>query len=192
MPNRSLPLICAIAFTSVASCAAQGQRAGQSATVQFGVVRSAEEVTLDSRAAQGALVGGTLGIIGGRGNSTAGNAIRGATLGGASKAAAEGDRSGMAFTVGLPDGSSTRVVTDQREIRVGDCVAVERAGNTANIRRVSASYCDPANGQAVQAVEDHTRSEAIECQSAKQELAEATSNETVELAARKVELLCNG
>jgi hypothetical protein len=82
-------------------------------------------------------------------------------------------------------------VSDQREIRIGDCVAVEKAGDTANIRRMSASFCDPANAQAVGAVAPQVRQEAEECLAAKQQLVDATTTSTAELAAKKIELLCN-
>jgi len=169
-----------------------GHRVGQSATVQFGTVRSAEPVTLDSNAAQGALVGGTIGLAVGRGNSSAFNAIRGAAIGGVAKAATEGDRRGIAYTVELSNGSSTRIITDQLQIRPGDCVAVEKAGNTANIRRTSEHYCDPGNSQALHEVERTVQSEAIECERAKDELSRAKGEQATELAIRKTELLCDG
>ncbi len=180
-----------LGLTAVTGCET-GMRRGQSATVQFGIVRSAEQITLDSAAAQGALIGGMLGVAtGGRRDSTAGNAIRGAAVGGVATAAAEGNRKGTAYTVDLLDGSATRIVTDQHEIRTGDCVAVERTGTTANIRRKSPAYCDRANTRAVQTVESATRSQAARCESAKEELEKANSDEAVDLATRKIELLCD-
>ncbi len=77
----------------------------------------------------------------------------------------------MQYTVQMADGSSTRIVSDQREIKVNDCVAIERVGNSANIRRAAADYCDPANTQAVSEVSDANKSEAVHCQNAKDELA---------------------
>src|SRR5690606_1376233 len=138
-------------------------------------------------------IGGTLGLmLGGRGgDSRVGAAIGGATLGGIAGGVAGGDRTGMSYTVQKPGGSTTRIVTDQREIHVGDCVAIERVGQNANIRRVSAGYCEPAYAQAVQAVDDSVRDDALMCERAKQELMNATATEAIELATRKVELLCN-
>jgi hypothetical protein len=189
--KTSAAMMCSIVLAALAGCDTPRHRVGQSATVQFGIVRSAEPVTLDSAAAQGAIIGGTLGLIGGRSDSSAVNAIRGATVGGATTAVAEGNRKGMAYTVEISGGSSTRIITDQREIHVGDCVAVERAGETANIRRTSASYCDPANGQAVRAVGPSVESDAVACQGAKQELSQAKSDEAADLATRKIKLLCD-
>ena len=87
-----------IVLCATVGCAAQSHRVGQTATVQFGVVRSAEEVTLDSNAGMGALVGGTLGIATSGGDSaakTVRNGIVGAAAGGVVSAAAEGSRTGM-------------------------------------------------------------------------------------------------
>ena len=191
MRNKTSVLILAVALGGLAACASQ--RVGQSATVQFGVVRSGEEATLDSTAAQGALIGGTLGLMTGRSGSNVRNTLQGAAIGAtAGGAAGQGDRRGMAFTVDMLDGSSTRIVTDQREIRPGDCVAIERVRDTANIRRTSERYCDKANQEAVRAVQVTVQSKAVECRAAKQELVEARTEKEVDLASRKVELLCYG
>src|SRR5262245_49817206 len=191
MLDKTILAVAAIALTTIVGCEATAPRVGQSTTVTHGVVRSAEPVTLNSTAAQGALIGGTLGLILGSGGSRPGTAIAGAALGGATGAATGGDRSAMAFTVEKPGGSTTRVVTDQRESRVGDCGAVEQVGQGANIRRVSARYCDPTYGEAVRTVDASATALAVQCENAKQELAKATTNEAADLAIRKIELLCN-
>ncbi|WP_129645042.1 hypothetical protein [Peristeroidobacter agariperforans] len=166
-------------------------RVGQSATVQFGVVQSAQQVTLDSNAAQGALIGGTIGVLASGGGSRGRGAATGAVLGGAATAATQGNRTGIQYTVQMSDGSSVRIVSDQREIKPNDCVAIERVGNSANIRRASSDYCDPANAEAIRQVSDANRSEAGHCQAAKEELAAAEDEQAVDLASRKVELLCD-
>jgi outer membrane lipoprotein SlyB len=191
---RTSFLVSAIALlATVVGCKEVAPRVGQKTSIDFGLVRSADEVQLNSTAAEGALIGGTLGLMlgGRRGDSRVGAAIGGATLGGVAGGVAGGDRTGMSYTVQMQGGSSTRIVTDQREIHVGDCVAVERVGQSANIRRVSAGYCQPAYAQAVEAVDDSVRDDAVQCERAKQELMDATAAEAVQLAARKVELLCN-
>ncbi|HKE92716.1 MAG TPA: hypothetical protein VKB34_00305 [Povalibacter sp.] len=189
------PTLVIIAIAVLSACATQpSQRPGASSTVQFGVVRSAQEITLDSNAGQGALIGGTLGLIAGGSSSTprqVRNAIIGAGAGAAVTSAAQGNRRGMSYQVDMIDGSVVRIVTDQREIRTGDCVAIERVRETANIRRVAQSFCDRANTRAVQSVADHSSAEATACEAAKQELVRATTQEAVDLAARKVSLLCD-
>jgi len=171
------------------------QRAGQSVSVQYGVVTSASQVDLRSGAVPGGvLVGGALGLASASGKSSskkARNAIIGATAGGVVAGAAQGDTRGMLYSVDLGAQGRIQVVSDQREIRIGDCVAVEKAGDTANIRRMSESYCDPANAQAVSAVAAESQREAEECLAAKQQLVDATTTSEADLAARKISLLCN-
>ncbi len=193
MATRARQLAVATAFALLAACAAQSHRVGQTARVQFGVVSSAEEVTLDSNAGAGAIIGGTLGLMGGDRSSPrrARNAIIGAGVGAALSDAAQGDRRGMSYTVSMLDGSSVRIVTDQRQIHPGDCVAIEQVSGTSNIRRVAQSYCERTNASAVDEVAAHARSEAMACQSAKDELVQAQTQEAIDLATRKVDLLCN-
>jgi hypothetical protein len=188
--NRASLWIIAALF-AIAGCEATSHRVGQSASVQFGVVQSAQEVTLDSQAAQGAIIGGTIGVLASGRGSRGRGAVTGAAVGGATTAAAQGNRTGTQYTVQMLDGSSTRIVSDQREIKVNDCVAIERAGSSANIRRASPDYCDPANAQAVSEVSAAVQSEAAHCQTAKQELAAAENDKAIDLATRKVELLCD-
>jgi outer membrane lipoprotein SlyB len=180
----------------VVSLAAAGnvaaQRAGQASTIQFGTVRNVEQVQLQSDAAKGALVGGTIGLVAsGGGRNTVRNGIIGAAAGGAVTAAAQGNRTGSAYTVEMSDGSRTRIISDQREIRPGDCVAIERVGQTANIRREPAAYCAKENAQAVQAVQQDSQAAATRCEAAKEELVAASTPEAVDMAYRKINLLCN-
>jgi hypothetical protein len=104
---------------------------------------------------------------------------------------AQGSREGMSYTVAKLNGSTARIVTDQREIREGDCVVVERAGQTANIRRTSNAYCDRANQVAVGQVMGDVTAQADRCAQAKQELTDAGTDDEANLAMRKIELLCN-
>lgn len=174
---------------------AGAQRAGQNVMVQYGVVTGASQVDLKSGAVPaGVLVGGALGLASGSGKSSgkkARNALIGAAAGGAIAGAAQGSQKGMMYEVDLGAAGRMQIVSDQREIRIGDCVAVEKAGDTANIRRMSAAYCDKANAAAVEAVAAESRQEAEECLAAKQQLVDATTPAEADLAGRKIALLCN-
>jgi hypothetical protein len=171
------------------------QKAGQSVSIQYGKVTGIREVDLKSGAVpKGALVGGALGLASAGGKSSskkARNALVGTMAGGAVAGAAQGDQRGMMYQVEVGAGSMMQVVSDQREIRTGDCVAVEKAGDTANIRRVSASYCDSGNSAAVKAVANEAHKDAEECAAAKQQLVDASTSQQAELAGRKISLLCN-
>src|SRR5688572_18780987 len=175
--------------------AAQAQKAGQSVTIQYGKVTGIREVDLKSGAVpKGALVGGALGLASAGGKSSgkkARNTIVGAAAGGAIAGAAQGSTHGMMYQVDVGAGGMIQVVSDQRELRTGDCVAVERAGDTANVRRVSAGYCEKANEAAVKSVADEAQKDAEECAAAKQQLVDATTTQAADLAGRKVALLCN-
>ena len=176
--------------------ASWAQRAGQSVTIQYGIVSAASQVDLKSGAVpKGAVVGGSLGLMSASGKSSskkARNTMVGLIAGSAIAGSAQGSTTGMLYTATLAGGGGqVQVVTDQREIRPGDCVAIERAGETANLRRVSSAYCDEANKAAVQAVAAEAREEAEECLLAKQQLVDAKTEQEAELAARKIALLCD-
>lgn len=174
---------------------AQAQRAGQSVTIQYGLVTGARQVDLKSGAVPGgALVGGALGLASASGKSSgkkARNAIIGGMAGAAIAGAAQGSQQGMLYEVDVGPTGVVQIVTDQREIRPGDCVAIEKSGDTANIRRMSMAYCDRANEAAVKSVEPEAQREAEECAAAKQQLVDASTVEEADLAARKISLLCN-
>jgi hypothetical protein len=189
----------AVVWAAAAAClvvqSSWAQKAGQSVSIQYGKVTGVREVDLNSGAVpKGALVGGALGLASAGGKSSgkkARNTIVGAAAGGAIAGAAQGSTHGMMYQVDVGAGGMIQVVSDQRELRTGDCVAVERAGDTANVRRVSAGYCEKANEAAVKSVADEAQKDAEECAAAKQQLVDATTTQAADLAGRKVALLCN-
>jgi outer membrane lipoprotein SlyB len=199
MKRPSLPCLAGLTLPLLlAASAATAQKVGQVTTIQHGVVSAARPVDLKNPSAVpvGALIGGGLGLASGSGKSSgtkARNSIIGAVAGGAIAGVAQGKQNtnGMAYTINTSTGGSVQIVTDQREIRVGDCVAVEQVGETANIRRVSSEYCDPKAAPAVKAVASESRKDADECAQAKQQLVNATTTQAAELAGTKVKLLCN-
>lgn len=192
--TKQLALMAAVLF-SMSAGLSWAQKAGQSVTIQYGKVTAVRDVDLKSGAVPaGALVGGALGLASGSGKSSgkkARNAIVGAAAGSAVAGAAQGSQKGMMYQVEVGAGDMIQVVSDQREIRPGDCVAVEKAGDTANVRRVSASYCEKGNDAAVKAVAGEARKDAEECAAAKQQLVDATTAQAADLAGRKISLLCN-
>src|SRR5688572_18619907 len=192
--TKQLALMAAVLF-SMSAGLSWAQKAGQSVTIQYGKVTAVRDVDLKSGAVPaGALVGGALGLASGAGKSSgkkARNAIVGAAAGSAVAGAAQGSQKGMMYQIEVGAGDMIQVVSDQREIRTGDCVAVEKSGDTANVRRVSASYCDKANEAAVQAVGNEARKDAEECAAAKQQLVDSKTMQEADLAGRKIGLLCN-
>ena len=174
---------------------ALAQRAGQSVTVRTGMVTGMQSVDLnDGNAIGGALVGGAFGAALTKSSKSSSrrnrNAAIGAVLGGA--ASASSTRPGRIYTVTTNEGTKIQIATEQTEIRVDDCVFVEDAGGSANIRRAPATACEPASQDVLSdpAIVEEMREEATECAAAKQELVDAESNEAVDRALRKVQLLC--
>ena len=162
------------------------QTAGTAVSIRYGVVKDAQTVGKERRHAGGAVVGGVMGAIlsGPRrrplkiiGSAAAGAAIQSAATSGQLQQ----------YTVNLMDGGVVKVSTEQQEIRIGDCVAVE-LGQHANIRRVSTFHCETK----VKMVSPppHHQSAADNCLKAKNELASAKTDDEVNNAIKKVRILC--
>ena len=75
----------------------------------------------------------------------------------------------MVYTVGLVNGGTVRVVMDSGNFHLGDCVAVEQGGPSANLRRVSSEFC-LYNEQVPEQYKAEHVMEAHECAQAKEEL----------------------
>jgi len=163
--------------------------------VQYGTVIQKEQVDLNSGAVpRGAVVGGALGLASASGKSSkkkARNALIGAAAGGAIASSSQGSTRGMLYTIDLGSNGMAQVVTDQTEIVRGDCVALEKAGETANVRRISSAYCEPSNAAAVAAVAEEDAEDADECYEAKQLVVNSTTAEEFEFAKAKMTLLCD-
>ena len=169
------------------------KKSGNQLVLQHGIVQSANVVQLDSEAAKGALLGGAVGLWSANGKKQSKkwrNALVGATAGGVLKARSEGDRRGMEYVVAITSGTTIRIISDQSEIRVGDCVTVEQSGKTANIRRESSTTCQPQSQEVVQDLHEEFEEEANECLAAKQQLLDAKAEE-VDAVLQKVQILCN-
>ena len=191
-PITTLALILAV---TLSTAPAEAQRKGQNVTVQYGTVIQKEQVDLNSGAVpRGAVVGGALGLASASGKSSkkkARNALIGAAAGGAIAPSSQGSTRGMLYTIDLGSNGMAQVVTDQTEIVRGDCVALEKAGETANVRRISSAYCEPSNAAAVAAVAEDDAEDADECYEAKQLVVNSTTAEEFEFAKAKMTLLCD-
>ena len=169
------------------------QRRGDSANITIGIVERAQQVQLDAQAGRGALLGGAAGWALARNQSSAGQAL-GAAAGAGLGAAARNRRhggTGMQYTVRTSAGSAITIVTDQTEVRVGDCVSVEQTGDVANIRRVDSALCQPASPAVVEQATPALQAEADRCEQAKERLFAATTPEEVEVASQVMDIMCN-
>ena len=194
MKKLDLFWIVVIAFALVLGDAepVEAQKKGQSASIQYGVVVKSERVDLsDDKTTKGAKVGGTVGLISGgsSGYKRRRNAAIGAASGAVLGSATSTQQMGMMYTVEVA-GGAVKVVTDQTEIHMGDCVVIEDTSQGTNIRRVDPEVCDPAAAEVVNDLQDEFQEEAEECAAAKKELAAATTDAEVDRALMKVDILC--
>jgi outer membrane lipoprotein SlyB len=188
-------------FSLVAACVtifatgALAQRAGQMATIRTGTVVGMQTVNLNNAdAAKGALVGGAFGAALTKSSKSSSrrrrNAAIGAVIGTAAGAAKK--QTGRRYSVRTNEGTVIQIVTEQTEIRVDDCVFVEEAGGRANIRRAALSACDAASQAIINEpdIQAELQEEAAECTVAKQGLIDAETDEQMEFAVRKIQILC--
>jgi len=158
-------------------------------------VTASKTVDLSSNAVpKGALIGGGIGLLTTRRGPSRQNRTRnvvvGTAAGAAIGAASSSGDTGILYDVNTGAGV-VQVVTDQTEIRVDDCVAVEQAGETANLRRVSANHCTQASAADAAPAADQPGQANKGCIAAKQELVEAETKEQADLAAMKIKTLCD-
>jgi len=176
---------------------ADAQRSGQSMSIQTGIVVAAQAVNLQSNAGRGALVGGVVGYATTSSRQSSSRRARNTAIGAGTGALisrrAQGSLNGMQYTVEVSAGSRIVVVTDQTQVRVGDCVNVEQAGSgTANVRRVSESLCDAVfDNQVDDELQAYMSREADACLHAKERMMEAESDEAFEVAMRRVKFFCD-
>lgn len=168
--------------------------------VQYGRITNAVVVTDTSSSARnvGTVVGGTVGLISGSGQSGSNRALR--TVGGAAAGRGVGSLAGRSqafeYTVLIGGRTTVRVVSDQAGKRVGDCVAIER-GNFDNIRLVPDSRCNPppaprpaAPAPAPAPPPAADVEAATACDQAKQQVLDADTDDAFALAERRMRLLC--
>jgi hypothetical protein len=192
-----LALIPVLLYSASWADSALAQRAGQSMSVQTGVVIAAQAVNLQSAAGRGAVVGGVAGLATTSRNRSTSRRIRNTAIGAGTGAliarGAEGNLDGMQYTIETGPGSQIVVVTDQTQVRVGDCVNVEQAGaGTANVRRVNEALCESAfSGGIEEDLNAYLQYEADMCLNAKERLMEAETEEAFEVAMRRVKFLCD-
>ena len=195
MKRLLLGVVVMAACVMVTVTGALAQRAGQSATIRYGTVVSMQSVELKSgNAGKGALVGGAFGAAMTKGSKSASKRRRNAAIGavvGAGVAASK-RTTGRSYSVRTNEGTVMQIVTEQTAILVGDCVIVEEAGGRANIRRTALSACDVASQSIMNSpdIQAELQEEAAECSAAKDGLVNAETDAQMELAVRKIQILC--
>ena len=180
----------------VAPASGQAQRAGATASIRVGEVVAQARVELkDDSAKKGALIGGAIGLAAGSGKSGKERRKRaGIGVGlGAIAGAGKKKPTGMKYSVRTADGTIVQIVTDQNQIRLGDCVSVEESRGKANIRRISDTACLPEAAPILNdpAIREELQEEAAECAAVKEELLAAETDEAVNRAMLKMSILCD-
>jgi outer membrane lipoprotein SlyB len=172
-----------MAVLTISSAHAQGQ----AITINYGTVESVSTVEKDSKHAGGVLAGGLVGALIGpsrhRGLRIAAGAAAGAAVQGAATSGTL-----QLYTVSLVTGGTVQISTEQTDIREGDCVQVDQ-GEHANIRRTGTVHCE--DGGLPEDPLPHHVQNAQGCDAAKQELSKAETDDAVDLAIKKVRVLCD-
>lgn len=187
--------VVALLFGAAALAQTSRSQLGSGFQIQYGVVEHVEVSQVDPTAApgQGATIGGMLGYVSGR-NRSAGRAAGGAAAGALiSNAIARNQKANApnayTYTILLPGGATARVVTETGGIDEGDCVSLE-SGDTMNVRRVSSAFCEEPEQVADPLVSANAQEDAAECQTAKEAALNATTEEQMAVAYKKVRLFC--
>lgn len=179
--SGSQVLVFAVALCASASIWAQ-------TSVNYGKITSVKPVTVENTQAQtaGALIGGALGLLSGRGHSGSNQALRavGGGVAGHTLGKLTSSKQAFEYTILMGGTSTVTVVTDEAGMRIGDCVAVER-GSYVNLRLAADAQCAPGAKPSANASR-----EADACTKAKDELLAAKDDASFDRAERKVRLLC--
>ena len=157
-------------------------------SVKYGKITAVKPVTVENTQAQvgGALVGGAIGLVSGRGKSGSNKALRTVAGGVAGQQVGKlaSGKQAFEYTILMGGTSTITVVTDEAGMRVGDCVAVEE-GPYVNLRLAADTQCAARAKPSSAATRD-----AAACTAAKDELFKSKNEDSFNLAERKVRLAC--
>jgi outer membrane lipoprotein SlyB len=199
MVSRALAAIAALLAMTLVGCASNQpatrsthNAASKVATsVQYGRIEDIQQVVAAPNYAAGALIGGALGLLVTANHSSASQVagtVAGAGLG--ALVAKETAGSAEKFTVRLVNNSTVDIVSENQDIQLGDCVAVEQQQHV-NIRRVSSVMCStPTSDPAYQLINNSALQESAQCQEAKLELLNANTTDQTEIGYKKMRAFC--
>ena len=188
------------ALAGLAACAGGGNMVSpsslnQAVGVSYGTVESVTPVKVSPTGEiAGGVMGGLLGLALTAGHSGgsmllagAGGALAGGLLGNE----LQGGDTANQFTIERTDGSTIQVTTEQRDLRVGDCVAIEQGRHT-NLRRTAARLCEPGGALAADTrVSLEAQNDAQVCHDAKEDLLGTQGEAAIKAAAARVQALCS-
>ncbi len=200
MGRRAGTLVALAAITGLGGCAGNGMVSPSSLNegiaISYGTVESVTPVQVSPTGeVAGSVMGGLLGLALTAGHSggsmllgAAGGALAGGLLGHTMQGSDRADQ----FLIRRVDGSTLEVTTEQRDLEVGDCVAIEQGRHTS-LRRTAEQYCQPGLGVAADSrVALEAQHDAQVCHEAKEELVQAQGDAAIKAGAARVQALCNG
>jgi outer membrane lipoprotein SlyB len=184
---------------ALASCADGGispSALNEGIGISYGTIESVTPVKVSPTGeVAGSVAGGLLGLAltaGHSGGSMLLGAAGGALAGGLLGHVMQGSDSANQFVIRRTDGSTLEVATEQRDLEVGDCVAIEQGRHT-NLRRVAPQYCEPGSGLPADGmVALEAQHDAQVCSEAKQELLAAQGQQAIAAAIARARALCHG
>jgi len=172
-----------------ASTIACGQKSGQSSQITIGIVENARQVDLSrNNTGKGLAAGTAVGALRSSNNRTR-SVVTGALIGGAAGKATSKSEQGREYAVRTGPNSLITVVSNQTQIHLGDCVAVQQSGNMANVTRLDPSKCSQVAVQKEQSQSAATSGNNA-CETAKADFAKASTQQDLDLAKQKMDVLC--
>ncbi|MGB7931779.1 MAG: hypothetical protein WCH04_06060 [Gammaproteobacteria bacterium] len=160
--------------------------------IQYGTIEQVQEVKLKANYGSGVLLGGGIGALAAMhysGGTQALAAVGGALLG----ALVAKERAGTAeqYTIKLTNGNTVSIVSEAHNLDMGDCVAVEQ-GKHANLRRVDPQMCiAPSAARIYPQTHASEQQAAVDCDTAKQDMLKATTEQEATVAYQKMKALCS-
>ena len=117
---------------------------GRAIDISHGRVINIELVELKSAAAKGATFGGLIGAAAGHhhGHDTVQGALAGAALGALIGHMTTRHQKAFAYYVKTGPDHQLKIISEQDNLRIGDCVAIEQTHDKTNLRPVSPAICD--------------------------------------------------
>ena len=160
--------------------------------IEYGTIEQVQEVKLKANYGSGVLLGGGIGALAAMHYSAGTQAL--AAVGGALLGAlVSKERAGTAeqYTIQLVNGNTVSIVSEAHNLVTGDCVAVEQ-GRHANLRRVEPQMCTTSSPETTYP-QTHAAEQqaAVDCDTAKQDMLKATTEQEATVAYQKMKALCS-
>ena len=96
------------------------------------------------------------------------------------------------YQLDLGERGMQMMVSAKTGIRPGQCVALERSGAIANLRRVSPAFCDPENQEVIESLGAISAAQVEHCMRSLQRYREQAAANAANQALAEVAMLCDG